>query len=317
MTQRHRARAKTKRPAFTAAPLKPARRPVFVVTGRDKIAIRRGATIGHRVIAKAMPLSQPAGGYRPGHDYGVFVAGKSFEVRELSAAMPPGLRGLIGGFHFAPGGNATARTGGDNVPAINPRSVWDTNFRPACTDPRGMTLVDGPRGKFWCDIYLLAKDHLTRGTSRFAATIADGNDPPQNPDGGYFAKLDYATAVAVMKHHGKGLLSIEEFFAAAFGVTERTSHSGDPVATQLDAARTSKFGLMQATGNLWVWGHDGDPDQPRPSIFGGSWWIDDVAGSRQAGVDYWAVNSSENLGARGRSDHLPPESSPRQRRRAR
>ncbi|OYX80465.1 MAG: Retron-type reverse transcriptase [Bradyrhizobium sp. 35-63-5] len=42
--------------------------------------------------------------------------------------------------------------------------------------------------------------------------------------------------------------------------------------------------------------------QPRPSIFGGSWWNDDNAGSRQANVDNWADNSNENLGARGRSD---------------
>ncbi|OYX80463.1 MAG: hypothetical protein B7Y77_00545, partial [Bradyrhizobium sp. 35-63-5] len=203
-----------------------------------------------------------------------------------------------------PGGNATARAGGDDVPAINPRSLWDLNFRPASADPRGMTLVDGPRGKFWCDIYLLAKDHLAQGTSQCGTMIADGVEPPQNPDGGYFSKLDYATAVAAMKHHGKGLLSIEEFFAAAFGVTERTSTNDDPETTQLDAARTSRFGLMQATGNLWVWGHDGDPDSPRPSIFGGSWWGVGNAGSRRASVGNWAGYSLELLGARGRSDHL-------------
>ncbi len=64
---------------------------------------------------------------------------------------------------------------------------------------------------------------------------------------------------------------------------------------------------MQATGNLWVWGHDGDPDTPRASILGGSWFHDGYAGSRYANVDRWADYSAGNLGARGRSDHLQPE----------
>ena len=43
--------------------------------------------------------------------------------------------------------------------------------------------------------------------------------------------------------------------------------------------------------------------QPRASIFGGSWWNDDNAGSRYANVAYnWPDNSNDNLGARGRSD---------------
>ena len=46
--------------------------------------------------------------------------------------------------------------------------------------------------------------------------------------------------------------------------------------------------------------------QPRASILGGSWFNDRNAGSRYANVDNWADNSNENLGARGRSDHLQP-----------
>ncbi len=46
--------------------------------------------------------------------------------------------------------------------------------------------------------------------------------------------------------------------------------------------------------------------QPRASIFGGSWWSDDNAGSRYANVDNWADNSNENIGARGRSDDRIP-----------
>ena len=134
---------------------------------------------------------------------------------------------------------------------------------------------------------------------------ADGNDRPTDPATGEpFRRFDYAAACGVMKHHGKGLLSFEEFALAAYGVTEKTAANDDPHHTGLDAARTSKFGLMQATGNMWVWGHDGDPDEPRASILGGSWWYEDDAGSRCANLDYWAGHSGEGLGARGRSDHL-------------
>lgn len=108
----------------------------------------------------------------------------------------------------------------------------------------------------------------------------------------------------MLASHGKGLLSIEEFFAAAYGVTEKSADKGDPDMTGLDAPRTSKFGLMQATGNMWVWGHDGDPDEPRASSFGGSWISGDLAGSRYAYVGVWPEYSSDDLGARGRSDHL-------------
>ncbi len=107
-----------------------------------------------------------------------------------------------------------------------------------------------------------------------------------------------------MFHHGKQLLSIEERFAFAFGVTEKTSCQSDPRVTGLDAARTSRWGGMQASGNMWEWGHDGDPDEPRAAIFGGSWWDAGDAGSRRAHLDFWAGDSGGYLGARGRSDHL-------------
>jgi hypothetical protein len=167
-----------------------------------------------------------------------------------------------------------------------------------------MTCIDGPRGKFRCDIYLLNTGHDANGTSSLGFTIADGKDLPAGADGIKVERFDYPTAVAVMARHGKSLLALDEFFLAMYGVTEKTARDGDPVITRCDPARTSKFGVMQATGNLWVWGHDGDPDEPRASIFGGSWWNGGIAGSRYADVDAWPGNSHEGLGARGRSDHL-------------
>jgi len=278
--------------------------PCIIVTGPQSVSIKGGTTFADCVFAQDTPLPEPAAGWAPGADYGVKVLAAAIVVDKLASA--PDFSIYLGGFHFAPGGNASARAGGDNIPAINPYSVWDINFRPACPDPRGMAFIL-PR-QCWVDIYMAAADHLANGTSQFGQVIADGDDPPMKPDSeDPYQGLDYETALAVMKHHGKGLLSFEDFIVAAYGVTEKTAVAKDPKKTGLDAARTSKFGLMHATGNLWVWGHDGDPDNPRASIFGGSWLSGQVAGSRFACVAYyWPVHSYGNIGARGRSDHLQP-----------
>lgn len=239
----------------------------------------------------------------PGTDYVVQIE----DGTPVAVKYADGADRCLGGFHFAPGGHADARQGGDAVPAINPFSLWDLNFRPACADPRGMVLVSAPGRRFWCDIYLTGVDHLKAGTSAFDALIADGADCPLDPATDKpFKRFDYAAACAVMAHHGKQMLSFEEFAIAAFGVTERTSAKDDPKRTNLDAVRTSRFGLMQAAGNMWVWGHDGDPDAPRASLLGGSWWSGGDAGSRYANLVSWAGDSGGNLGARGRSDHLQP-----------
>jgi hypothetical protein len=303
MTARRRAAAKIEKPPTSALRKADPGVPALLVTAGRGIAIRGGIWFAQRRFAGATTVPLPKV-LEPGADYVVLVGRTALGVDKLTGAALPD--NALGGFHFAPGGNAKARAGGDAVPAINPCSLWDLSFRPACDDPRGMALITAPTARrFWCDIYLLGVDHLQYGTSRFDVVIADGTDGPQRPDGnGLFDKFDYAAALAVMKHHGKGLLGFEEFGSAAYGVTEKTAAGSDPKITGLDAPRTSKFGLMQATGNVWVWGHDGDPDEPRASIFGGSWLSDGDAGSRCAFVDYWPGVSVVILGARGRCDHL-------------
>jgi hypothetical protein len=277
--------------------------PALIVTGLDAISVKAGTIFRGRTFDTDTPVVIDVA-LEPGTDYAVTIKDGALGYARLDAA-PTG-DDVLGGFHFAPGGNATARAGGDTTPAINPFSVWDLNFRPSCPDPRGMVLVGGPGRRFWVDIYLTGANHLADGTSKFGVTIADGNDRPQMSDGKKASAFDYPTAVAVMALHGKQLLSINERFAAAFGVTERTSAEKDPKITRLDALRTSKFGLMQAAGSMWEWGHDGDPDEPRPCLFGGSWWDDSSSGSRRALVGRWPDDSVEYLGARGRSDHLQP-----------
>ena len=189
-------------------------------------------------------------------------------------------------------------------PAINPCSLWDVAFRPACADPRGMTLVTTTAWPFWCDIYLTGVNHLLAGTSRFGETIADGDDCPLDAKGKPTRRFDYATAIAVMAAHGKRLLHIEEFFAAAYGVAERTAIGRNPKATVLDPPRTSRAGLIQATGNLWTWGDDGDPDQPSAVVLGGGFGYGAFSGSRASGWDVAASYSYGYVGARGCCDPL-------------
>lgn len=272
--------------------------PALKVEGLSRVLIKAGTTFSG--VSFDVDTEVTITSLEPGADY----------IVKLDGNMPVAAKAdltdaYLGGFHFAPGGNASARAGGDEVPAINPFSLWDVNFRPTCRDPRGMVLVTAPGRRFWCDIYLTGVDHLTKGTSAFGALIADGDDLPLNPaTNKSFERFDYEAATAVMKHHGKSLLSFEEFAVAAIGVTEKSSAKRDPRNTGLDSLRSSRFGLMQATGNLWVWGHDGDPDEPRASFLGGSWWHGGYAGSRFADLDYWADFSYVFVGARGRSDHL-------------
>ncbi|WP_315920368.1 hypothetical protein [Mesorhizobium sp. SP-1A] len=273
---------------------------IFVATGRETISIRGGTEIGTVKFLEDTPILPPL--LEPGTDYAVRIEDGNPMVYACGGGLPDG---AIGGFHFAPGGNADEGKGGDAQPAINPASCWDVGFRPACPDPRGMALVERDGLRFWCDIYLLGVDHVSKGTSRFGDEIADGRSLPASQDGkGKVKKLDYATAVAIYVHHGKQLLGAEEFFAAAYGVRERSSAKDDPERTNLDAERTSCAGIMQATGNMWIWGTDGHPVDPRPSLFGGSWLHGGHSGSRYALLVYWPDYSGGSVSARGRSDHL-------------
>lgn len=274
------------------------RNAAFIVTGLTSLAIKAGTSLVFGGAEVSFGVDAPIDLHLPvaGRDYEIILNADG-SLSAVESGWPDAVeRPAFGGFHFAPGGNATARAGGDDVAQINPFSLWDRNFLPACGDARGMALVEDRR---WVDIYMLGTDPEADGTSRFGVEIADGASPPKG-----YKKLDYETAKAVMAKYGKQLLAAEEFFAATDGVSERTSQENDPQRTGLDAARTSRWGIMQATGNLWVWGNDGHPDDPRASIFGGSWSSGEDAGSRYAILGYWPAVSHDYIGARGRSDHL-------------
>lgn len=261
-----------------------------------------------------------------GTDYAIWVKDDGTIQASSSHTSAPGAGNWrkIGGFHYAPGGNANAQAGGDTTPAINAYSLWDLKFRPACPDPRGMTLV---ADSFWTDIYLLGVDHLTNGTSKYNVTIADGSSPPKIPTkfGGNgstaYSTMNWWEANEVLQAHGKRSPSYDEFAALAYGTTEATSGGTDPVSTILRNAYTSKWGVMLATGNLWVWGAEfgggaagatwtantggrGSTYQMENAVlFGGSWDYPSYSGSRASHWLHSPTNSTNYLGARGVCGH--------------
>ena len=275
--------------------------PVLLARSLMSLALLAGTTIITGDIVHTFADDHEIGlqNLAPGHDYAIGIDADSKIIVQTATRNPFNTK-FFGGFHFAPGGNAAADRGGNNIPAINPHSIWDFGFRPINgvedIDPRGMTRVVLDNGhSFWIDIYFLGVNHTGRGTSLYGEKIAHGRS---------LDRLNYADATRILASHGKRLLTYDEFRAAAYGVTERSSASRHPEITGLDAARTSLFGLMQATGNLWVWGTDGHSKDPRPSLFGGSWFSGSNAGSRYAYLGDWAGSSVEIIGARGASDHL-------------
>ena len=271
-----------------------------------------------------------------GTDYFVYVstAGAIQAVAATGAwptpvASPPANSRLIGGFHYAPGGNAIAQSGGDTTPAVNPYSLWDLKWRPASPDPRGMTLV---ANKFWTDIYLLNQSPDTQGTSKYNVAIADGATGGTTTaiipsafggDGSTrYSLQDWWSTSECLGAYGKRLPTYGEFSQLAYGTTENSSIGTDQGSTILNAAYTSKWGVMQAAGVMWVWGHDfGGPyaaaswsntnggrgqvyNQPYAVLLGGYWSGGANAGSRASDWSGAPSGSYGSLGGRGVCDHL-------------
>lgn len=276
-------------------------------------------------IAAGTVITMP-GGPVPGTDYAVWAKpGGTLEATSNHTSPPVANSRKIGGFHYAPGGNASAQAGGNTTPQINEYSFWDLKFRPTCSDPRGMTLVGGG---YWVDIYLTGVDAITNGSSKYNVTMADGSSPPKVPTmfGGngttnygtytWFEAMELATAF------GKRCPNQQEFMSAMYGTTEATSIGTDQVSTILNAAYTSKWGVVQATGVLWVrgierggpnagatWnanteGRGSEYNAPNAALFGGRWGLSSLSGSRCSSWHDAASDSSTNIGSRFVSDHL-------------
>jgi hypothetical protein len=302
---------------------------VFEKTGNGTAQIKAGTIVDVNdttvTFSSATSITMPT--LVAGTDYAIWVKtdGTIQASDNHSSAPGAGTWRKIGGFHYAPGGNATAQSGGNTTPQINEYSFWDLKWRPKCSDPRGMTLVDN---KFWCDIYLTGVDAITNGSSKYNVTIADGSSPPKVPSmyGGngtttygsytWFEAMELATAF------GKKCPTQQEFVTLAYGTTEATSNGTDPVSTTLIAVRTSKWGVIQSTGVLYVWGRDrGGPaaaaswnantegrgsefNAPNAAIFGGGWNNASGSGSRCSSWGSAASDSYSIISSRFVCDHL-------------
>ena len=292
------------------------------VNGRS-IAILQGTAV-------TMPGSPVVG-----TDYAIWAnPSGTLEATANHASPPVANARRVGGFHYAPGENATANSGGTTTPSINEYSFWDLKFRPACPDPRGMTLV---ANGFWADIYLLGVDHITNGTSKYNVTIADGSSPPKKPlkFGGNgttaYTTLNWWETAEVLGSYGKRLPTYSEFAAYAFGTTEAVSSGGTDVpttgvtgtgATSAWNLFTSKWGVIQSSGCLWTWGDEfgggaaaaswtantggrGSTYQMENAVlFGGHWSVGTSSGSRCSNWINSPSNSGNSVGGRGVCDHL-------------
>lgn len=320
---------------------------VFTRTGNAALSLKAGTEVSVAGIILrflvATPVIMPA--LTPGTDYAIHVCADGSVRADANFSVPTGYTAAtsrrIGGFHYAPGSVAAARAGGDTVPQINPHSLWDLAWRPVCPDPRGMTLV---AGRFWADIYLTGTDVDANGSSRYGVTIADGSAPPKVPatfggDGSTtYGSFNWWQANEVLASVGKDPLSYGDFAVAAYGASEGVARGNDPVTTgfattnagaaNADQKFTSKWGLVQAAGCIWVWGRDfsyrtgangeGWKDQTGgrgqiylmndtglvAALLGGDWPGGALCGSRASNWLNAPWYSGAGVAARGRCDHL-------------
>ena len=277
-----------------------------------------------KTIASGTSISMPT--LSAGTDYAIWAkTDGTLEATSNHTSPPTANARKVGGFHYAAGGNATGTSGGNTTAQINEYSFWDLKFRPSCNDPRGMTLV---AGGFWVDIYLANTDCDTNGTSKYNVTMADGSSPPKVPTlfGGNgsttYGSLTWFESCELASAYGKRLLTQREFMAMAYGTTEASSIGSDQGSTILNAAYTSKWGVMQSTGVLWVWGDDragpfagaswnantegrgSEYNAPNAVVLGGYWGGGSNAGSRCSSWAVAASDSDSSFGVRCACDHL-------------
>jgi hypothetical protein len=312
----------------------------FAKTGAGTISVLAGVdvTVAGTLVSFSIQTAVVMPSLTAGTDYAIYVCTDGTIRADASFSAPTGYTTAnsrqIGGFHYAPGGNAAAQAGGNTTPAINEYSIWDLKFRPACADPRGMALI---AGSFWADIYLLGVDYLTNGSSKYNVSIADGSAPPKRSTlyGGNgtttYADGNWWNLNEALKHVGKRSPTYSEFAAFAYGTTEATSSGGTDVpttgvtgtgATSAWNLFTSKFGIIQASGCMWIWGDEfgggaaaagyvantqgrGSTYQMENAVLlGGAWSEAATSGSRCSSWSTSATYSAVLIGARGVCDHL-------------
>ena len=277
-----------------------------------------------KTIAASTSITMPT--LTAGTDYAIWAkTDGTLEATSNHTSPPSANARKVGGFHYAPGGNATGTSGGNTTPQINEYSFWDLKWRPVCTDPRGMTLVGGG---YWMDIYLTGVDAITNGSSKYNVTMADGSSPPKVPTmfGGNgsttYGSYTWFEGMELSAAFGKRVPTQREFMSAMYGTTEASSVGTDQNNTILNAAYTSKWGVMQSTGVLWIWGNErggayntggwnantegrgSEYNAPNAVLLGGCWNVGSGSGSRCSHWSSAASDSSASVGSRFCCDHL-------------
>jgi len=265
-----------------------------------------------------------------GNDYAIYVCTDGTLRADVNWSAPTGYTTansrFIGSAHYAPGGNASAQSGGNTTPAFNPYSLFDLTYRPSRKDWRGMTT--DPGDGFCAMIYMLNNNPDTNGASKYNVTIADGSSPPKIPlafggnGSSAYSDLNWWTAREVLAAHGMRPPTYGEFSALAYGTTEASSIGTDQVNTILNAAYTSKCGVIQSSGVMWIWGDEfgggaaaagwtantggrGSTYQMENAVLlGGNWVNGSSCGSRCSLWSNSPTYSDSSIGARGVCDLL-------------
>ena len=258
--------------------------PAFTKTAAGTISVKAGtsARVAGVQVSWAADTAITMPTLTGGTNYAIYVCTDGSIRVDASWSAPTGYTTAnsrkIGGFHYglvAAGttvaGGSFATTGNgmiwtqtdvDNIAGINKFSIWDLKFRPACSDPRGMALVNS---RTWVDIYLCNTDTAANGTSKAGTNISSGTVLPKIPSefGGNgtttYPSLNWWVANELARANQKRLMRESEFVGAAFGVTENQSIDATASTyptTQRNAGYTSKYGLEQASGHHWTWGED-------------------------------------------------------------
>ena len=277
-------------------------------------------------IASGTSITMPT--LSAGTDYAIWVAPDGTLEADSSFSVAPTAGGRrIGGFHYAPGGNASfsldAGDGG-TTPQINEYSFWDLKWRPSVSDPRGLTLVGD--GAFWAGIYLMSANHLTGPVHKYNVNPCRDGNPPELPDGsGNYPNAEPSNIFESLAYHGFRAPDYNEFQLLAYGVNDARSIGGSGPGNTGDVSdrgkdqQTSAWGVFDATGVLSVWGRDhilatSNQSLPNPSrgglfrferfaVFGGNWNNGSGSGSRSVSSDF-AATSLTFFGGRGVCDHL-------------
>ena len=290
-------------------------------------------------IASGTSITMPT--LTAGTDYAIWVSPAGVLEADASFTVAPTLGGRrIGGFHYAPGGNAALdvngnwanHTGGNATPQINEYSFWDLKFRPSAEDPRGLTLVNNA---FWAGIYLMSANTTVAPLHKYNVDPARDGNAPQKPYSNPASPTAYTDAnwwniTECLEYYGLRPPTYSEFQLLALGTTEATSlgGAGPGFTGNLTSGGgtkerfTSHWGVFDASGVLWVWGAEFSGEsaaaswnantQGRGSTlqmafvarFGGVWGGTSSSGSRSSVWNIPPSTSGASTGGRGVCDHL-------------